>query len=286
MAEFMVQQSSRVDVTSLGVGRLTNMGVTLRCRALTLLSVSVLIAVAASCSDPGASPSSVTSARAPEVEASPSSSSLGESSTTVSDDGTTTTVASAGSSSSTTSVSAPSSPGSSVSSTTTTVRAGGSSPVTTVRSTTTTVRSTVTAPPATPAPTTPPTTPAPTAPPTTPAPTAPPRTIGSCQQVGLGTVNGWRVELGRPELGNSGSLYSGACSWATHLAELGGGSSHAPGVTGEVVYMNSGGCGGALNSWRFSSGHYAVLTASLATVGAIATVTDSNGKCWAVGRVA
>mgnify|MGYP002682828450 CR=1 FL=1 len=70
------------------------------------------------------------------------------------------------------------------------------------------------------------------------------------------------------------------------LAELGGGSSHAPGVTGEVVYMNSGGCGGALNSWRFSSGHYAVLTASLATVGAIATVTDSNGKCWAVGRVA
>ena len=103
--------------------------------------------------------------------------------------------------------------------------------------------------------------------------------------MGLGTVNGWRVELGRAELGNSGSLYSGACSWATQLAELGGGISHAPGVTGEVLFMSNG-CGGALTSWRNSSGHYNTLTGETRTVGAIATVTDSNGKCWAVGRVA
>lgn len=192
----------------------------------------------------------------------------------------TTTLAAGGTVTSSTSVGSSGGPASSLQPTVSTVRPTA----TTVKVTPTTTKPATTSPPTAP-PTAPPTVP-PTAPPTTPAPTAPPRTIGSCQQVGLGTVNGWRAELGRAELGGSGSLYSGACAWATHLAELGGGVSHAPGVLGEVVYMNSGGCGGALTTWRNSSGHYAVLTANLATAGAIATVTDSNGRCWAVGRVA
>lgn len=194
--------------------------------------------------------------------------------------GPTTSLSAGGTVTSSTSVGSSGGPASSLQPTVSTVRPTA----TTVKVTPTTTKPATTSPPTAP-PTAPPTVP-PTAPPTTPAPTAPPRTIGSCQQVGLGTVNGWRVELGRAELGGSGSLYSGACSWATHLAELGGGGSHAPGVTGEVIYWSSSGCGSALSSWRNSSGHYAVLTANLATAGAIATVTDSNGRCWAVGRVA
>ncbi|MEQ1701379.1 MAG: CAP domain-containing protein, partial [Ilumatobacteraceae bacterium] len=126
--------------------------------------------------------------------------------------------------------------------------------------------------------------PAPTPPPT-PAPTSPPRTIGSCQQLSLDTVNGWRATLGRPALSSSSSLYNGACSWATHLAETDT-HSHAPGVSGEVIAGSSGSCTAALSIWLGSSGHYAVLTSALVTSGGIACVKDSSGNFWAVGRVA
>lgn len=167
--------------------------------------------------------------------------------------------------------------------TTTTARVGGPT-TTTIRIVTTTSAprpaTTVTPPPTTPAPTAPP-----TAPPTTPAPTSPPRTIGSCQQLSLDTVNNWRSTLGRPALSSSGSLYSGACSWATHLAENNS-VGHAPGVSGEVIAMGSGSCSSALAIWQGSSGHYAVLTSALASSGGIACVKDSDGTFWAVGRVA
>lgn len=125
----------------------------------------------------------------------------------------------------------------------------------------------------------------PTQPPTT-VTTAPPRTIGACQAVGLDVANGWREELGRAPLAWSSTLYAGACAWATHLAELGGGGSHQAGPYGEVVYWSSNGCGGMWSSWRNSSGHYNGITGELLTTGAFATVTDSNGRCWAVGRMA
>jgi len=127
--------------------------------------------------------------------------------------------------------------------------------------------------------------PPPTAPPATPAPTQPPRTIGACQQLSLDTVNGWRSGLGRSALGSSGSLYSGACSWATQLAQTES-VGHAPGVGGEVIAMGSGSCSQALAIWQGSGSHYAVLTSALASSGGIACVKDSEGTFWAVGRVA
>ena len=167
--------------------------------------------------------------------------------------------------------------------TTTTVRSSGVATSTTLRVTTTTVKpkptTTVPQPPTTPAPTPPPT------PPPTPAPTSPPRTIGSCQQLSLDTVNGWRATLGRPALSSSSSLYSGACSWATHLAETDT-IGHAPGVSGEVIAFGRGNCSEALSIWLGSGSHYAVLTASIPSAGGIACVKDSEGTFWAVGRLA
>lgn len=166
--------------------------------------------------------------------------------------------------------------------TTTTAKSGGGATSTTVRATTTTIKpkptTTVTQPPVTPAPTPPPTVPP------TPAPTSPPRTIGSCQQLSLDTVNGWRATLGRPALTFSSSLYNGACNWATHLAETDT-HTHAPGVSGEVIAGSSGSCSAALSIWLGSSGHYAVLTSALVSTGGIACVKDSEGSFWAVGRV-
>jgi uncharacterized protein YkwD len=101
----------------------------------------------------------------------------------------------------------------------------------------------------------------------------------------LDTVNGWRATLGKPALSPSGSLYSGACSWATHLAETDS-LGHAPGVSGEVVAYGRGSCSEAFSIWMGSSSHYAVLTSSIPSVGAIACVKDSNGVFWAVGRLA
>jgi uncharacterized protein YkwD len=98
-------------------------------------------------------------------------------------------------------------------------------------------------------------------------------------------VNGWRSSLGKPALGSSSSLYNGACSWATHLAEANS-FNHAPGVSGEVLALGSGSCSSAFSIWMGSSGHYAVLTASIPTVGGIACVKDSEGTFWAVGRLA
>ncbi|MEZ5272506.1 MAG: CAP domain-containing protein [Ilumatobacteraceae bacterium] len=137
--------------------------------------------------------------------------------------------------------------------------------------------------PATTAVTVPPSTAA-TVPATSPS-TSPPRTIGACQAVGLDVANGWRAELGRDPLAWSNSLYSGACAWATHLAELGGTGSHQAGPYAEVIYWSTG-CGGMWNSWRNSSGHYNAITGEPLTTGAFVTVTDSNGRCWAVGRMA
>ena len=116
--------------------------------------------------------------------------------------------------------------------------------------------------------------------------TAPPRTIGACQAVGLDVANGWRAELGRAPLAWSSTLYAGACAWATHLAELGGGGAHQAGPYAEVIYGNSNGCGGLWTSWRNSSGHYNAITGEPLTTGAFVTVTDSTGRCWAVGRMA
>lgn len=116
--------------------------------------------------------------------------------------------------------------------------------------------------------------------------TAPPRTIGACQAVGLDVANAWRAELGRAPLAWSSTLYAGACAWATHLAELGGGGAHQAGPYGEVVYGNSNGCSGMWTSWRNSSAHYNGITGESFTTGAFVTVTDSNGRCWAVGRMA
>ncbi|MCB0985963.1 MAG: hypothetical protein KDB06_15040 [Ilumatobacter sp.] len=104
--------------------------------------------------------------------------------------------------------------------------------------------------------------------------------------MGLDVANGWRAELGRAALAWSNSLYTGACAWATHLAELGGNGSHQAGPYGEVIYGNSNGCGGMWNSWRNSSAHYNGITGESFTIAAFVTVTDSNGKCWAVGRMA
>lgn len=113
------------------------------------------------------------------------------------------------------------------------------------------------------------------------------RTIGACVPVGLGTPNSWRAALGLPALVWSDSLYAGACAWATHLAELGGlGGPHEPGVGGETLYGSSSGCGDLWNAWYYSAAHYAVWTGRfLGVTAAVVTVSDSTGRCWAVGRV-
>lgn len=140
----------------------------------------------------------------------------------------------------------------------------------------------VTAPPATQPPVTAPpaTQPPATAPSTT---VAPVRTIGSCQNVGVGPVNDWRAELGVAALSGSGSLYNGACAWATNLATT---NTFTHGAGGEVLYKTSAGCSTAFAGWRGSAGHYSVLTTSLVSSIGVACVTDSNGTSWVVGRVA
>ncbi|MEQ1698580.1 MAG: CAP domain-containing protein [Ilumatobacteraceae bacterium] len=286
--EGVMEKNPDRGVRNAGVVRLTSMtGFTVSPRSFAVRAaglVAVLVAVVA-CSDGGSRTESV---GAPSSAASTvvTADSVADSTTVLSDDGSTSSSSLAAESvpddSTSTTVAAGGSPSTTVrnQSTSTTVRAGGTA--TTVRPVpVTTVRATVppTAPPTTPAPTVPP-----TAPPTTPAPTAPPRTIGSCQQAGLDTANSWRAELGRSALSWSSSLYSGACAWATHLAELGGSGAHQSGNYSEVIYWG-GSCGGMWSSWRNSSGHYNAITGASFTSAAFVTVSDSNGKCWAVGRM-
>lgn len=117
------------------------------------------------------------------------------------------------------------------------------------------------------------------------------RTIGECVPVGLDVPNSWRAELGLDTYLWSNRLYDGACAWATKLAQQGGMSLyHEPGPYAETLYLNSNSCEGMWSAWYYSPGHYAAWASKtypegVVTYAAVATVTDSTGGCWGVGRV-
>lgn len=116
------------------------------------------------------------------------------------------------------------------------------------------------------------------------------RTIGACVPVGLETPNSWRAELGLDMYLWSNRLYEGACAWATHLAQQGGMTLyHEPGPFAETLFMSNT-CDGMWTTWRSSGGHYSAWASKtypegVVTYAAVATVTDSAGGCWGVGRV-
>lgn len=156
-----------------------------------------------------------------------------------------------------------------------------------------------TSPPAQPAPPTPRTAPAQTAPPqTAPAETVPPATsppqtappaalpqsrpATSCQNLGVGPFNEWRAALGVAPLSASGSLYAGACDWATQMAATKR-FAHAGGAW-EVIAMNQSSCAAAFGQWRNSASHYQIAVNGELTVAAVACVADGSGSYWAVGR--